>query len=218
VIGEDLFLPHTVDYEKDWKGIRFKDFKRIFAHNTFAGARAANGTALKGIPVTVFPPDAMVIAGDVHGPQTVGPVTYVGAPYLVDFGDDYKPRVMLMRGRDYRSMVIEGPQKWLIELKWPQFPRVPAAHRGDIVKIRVTIQTKHMAKWPEMRDRIYDWATEKKGYNVYMIQPVVAYKPGAPVTAIEQLSDEKLLRAYTRVRDIDQQTIKVGLKLLKAAK
>lgn len=221
VIGDDLFLPHTIDHVRDWKGIRFSDFDRIFAHNTFTGARAANGTALKGIPVSVFPSDVMVIAGDVHTPQNVGPVTYVGAPYLVDFGDNYHPRVMLMRGRDYRSLTIDGPQKWLIEIEWPVFPRAHAANRGDIVKIRVAIKTSHMAKWPELRKKVADWA-EDKGYNVFMIQPVVAYQPGAPVNdrsvPPHRLDDDKLLKTYASQCDVDSQTLKVGLKLLKAAK
>jgi hypothetical protein len=93
-----LFLPHTLDYERDWAGVDFQDFRFIFAHNTFAGA-ISNGRALDGVPAGIFPDNARVLSGDIHTPQKIGPVTYIGAPYTIDFGDDYDPRLMMVQDR-----------------------------------------------------------------------------------------------------------------------
>ena len=113
-----LYLPHTRNYKEDWKNIGFtKQYDYIFAHNIFTGVNAASGHALSGIPPTIFPKDALVISGDVHEPQTVadGRIIYVGSPCLTDFGDSYKPRVLLLDGLDVKSIKVKGVQKRLIQ-------------------------------------------------------------------------------------------------------
>ena len=52
--------------------------RRIFTHNTFAGAIRANGVQLGGIPLDALP-DVPIISGDIHNPQRNGRLTYVGA-------------------------------------------------------------------------------------------------------------------------------------------
>lgn len=111
-----LYLPHTRDHKKDWKGLNFKDKDFIFAHNIFEGVKA-NGQALAGIPRNIFPKDVCCISGDVHEPQTIanGKIIYVGSPCLCDFGDDYEPRVLLLDDLTIKSIKVKGVQKRLIQ-------------------------------------------------------------------------------------------------------
>lgn len=114
VLDNCLYLPHTRDYKKDWKGIDFKGHDFIFAHNIFEGVKA-NGQKLSGIPTKIFPEDAFVISGDVHEPQSFDCVTYVGSPFTTDYGDDYQGRVLLLKGLKAKSIKVFGPQKRLVE-------------------------------------------------------------------------------------------------------
>jgi hypothetical protein len=113
-------------------------------------------------------------------------VTYVGAPYLVDFGDDYEPRMLLLSGQHMTSLPMRGPQKRLLELSYPPPDggwSTPAARRGDLVKIRLSIATEHMAKGGEIRHAVQRWA-DGRGYLLHLVQPVVNDEPGAKITLI----------------------------------
>lgn len=114
VLDGCLYLPHTRDYKKDWKGINFNGHDFILAHNTFAGTKV-NGQELSGIPTDIFPENCCVVSGDVHEPQQVGPIIYVGSPFLVDFGDDFQPRVLLLEDLKVKSIKVSGLQKRVIE-------------------------------------------------------------------------------------------------------
>src|SRR5205814_1607714 len=103
-----LFLPHTNNYKRDWKGLDFSKYQWIFAHNTFQGANIGP-RRLEGIPTSIFPRNAKVISGDIHVPQHFGPIEYVGAPYRIDFGDDYEPRVLFLSTKDEKRCIESIP-------------------------------------------------------------------------------------------------------------
>lgn len=227
--SNDLFLPHTLDHAKDWKDIDFSGYELIFAHNTFEGAMAGN-YQMRGIPQSIFPKDACVISGDVHGPQKSGVVTYVGAPYLVDFGDDYEPRVLMLEDNGIRSIKVPGPQKRLIECKWPTNPSdfKPPFSRpftdaafakcgaGDVVKVRVTLSMKQREHWSKIRDAIHSWSGEKK-LNVYSIHPIVEYAADkrTKLKAHTGKDDDRIIRDYAQRSGTDKATLATGLEMIK---
>src|ERR1700693_3158967 len=113
-----LFLPHTRDYKKDWPTSLLQiNHDWIFAHNTFEGADIGHGKRLSGIPQTIFREDAYIISGDIHIPQELEKVIYVGSPYRVTFGDTFKPRIILIKNSGYASIYCPGPYKQLVEIK-----------------------------------------------------------------------------------------------------
>ena len=215
-LGNVLWLPHTPNYTRDWAEINLKeDWDWIFTHNTFTGARD-HGHVLEGIPTDVFKPKARVISGDVHVPQTIGPVTYCGAPYLVKFGDDYTPRLLLLENDRMRSVTCTGPQKRLVSLIYKKAPKRVPANRGDIVKIEVLLEPDEVARWSEIKDHIRSLA-EEQGLHVYLIQPVVNTPERRMSKRVTQSpkSDKELVEAYARANKLDAPTLKVGLELLK---
>lgn len=114
-----FFLPHTNNWKRDWKGLDFKGYDWVFAHQTFNGAAVGFGRELEGIPLTVFPKGVQVISGDIHVPQKLGCVTYVGAPTLIDFGDSYTPRVLLIENSGKLvSIPVPGVQKRLVKAEY----------------------------------------------------------------------------------------------------
>lgn len=226
VIGNCLFLPHTSDYKRDWAGINLKDkrYKRIFAHNTFKGASGQH-RLLDGIPLDIFRDTiGQVIAGDVHVPQTLGPVTYVGAPYLVDFGDDYRPRVLLeWVGKIGKSIAVPGPQKRLVEctlgkagVDWPESGLNP----GDILKIRMVVTPKQFERWSEIKEEVHAWG-KKHDYVIHMVQPVTGaegLRLGAAAPHRSRLTDDQTLEAYAQQRGIAPALLRRGRKLMERVK
>lgn len=220
-IGKLLFLPHTRNYQKDWNGIKFDQFDWIFAHNTFEGADVGHGRKLNGIPTDMFPEDN-VISGDIHIPQTLGPVTYVGAPYTVDFGDDYKPRVLLInKHHEVKSIPVVGPMKRLVELEsvadlFEKKAWKSKLNEGDILKVRVQLPASEMPQWTEVRRGVLAWG-EKNGYVIHTVQPVKIDTRMVTAAAKRRLTtrtDKQLLETYAKQRKVDDRTLETGLTIM----
>lgn len=218
-LGRVMFLPHTRNHKRDWKGLTFKDAAYIFAHNTFAGARMAGGRAIEGgIPTDIFPQRARVIAGDVHIPQTVGKVTYVGAPYTVDFGDDYQGRFLILDGKKATSHRLLGPQKRLIEFDHQlhlEHGKNDTYHPGDILKIRIAVPRSQIATWSKLRDDAKEWATRAE-CKVWSIEPVIIEDKIAKkrIRRAEVKSDGEVMKEFARTRGISSQMLTYGEKFL----
>lgn len=203
-----LFLPHTPNFERDWANIDFKACDWIFAHQTFTGADVGFGRRM--IDPKIFG-KAKVISGDIHVPQSIKGtnVVYVGAPYTVDFGDNYDPRVLLIEpGSVVTSIPCKGPQKRLIEI--PAQSNNPNVNAGDIVKLRVQVPAKSAAEWHTTRDELRAWA-ERRNLIVDAIVPVFERKSiKTKRDATTRRSDDDLLAAYGKARGVDETTMKVG--------
>ena len=209
-----LFLPHTLNYKRDWEKQNMKGFDWIFAHNTFDGALTEHGKKLTGIPLNVFPKDAKVISGDIHTPQTLGCLTYVGSPYTVDFGDAFEPRCLLLSGDRMRSVPLPGPQKRLLELNHGYLPRDLAVNHSDVVKVRFNLLEKYREDWPEIRADIRS-KLEDLCCVVYAIQPVLEKAArSASVTSKRYVkSDEEMVKTFGKQYRASEQMMHIGLAL-----
>ncbi len=212
-----LFLPHTRDWKRDW--INLSNYDWVFAHQTFNGASVGFGRKLEGIPLDAVPSDAHVISGDIHVPQEFGPVTYVGAPYTINFGDDYEPRMLLLDGKCKISIPCPGQQKRLVELDSANHFKlddktIGNLGEGDILKVRVHLLPKDKDKWNEIKDKVHKWG-EAHGFQIHIVQPVFQglQKVAAP-TQPTYKDDKDLLGQFAKRHGIGDSMIKTGLWLM----
>jgi predicted phosphodiesterase len=218
--GGLLYLPYTSDYLIDWKDVEFKDVDFLFTHNTFHGADLGNGiTADKGIPPDAIPKHVRVFSGDVHRPQTIGKVTYVGSPYTVDFGDDYEGRVIIFGedGRYTQSLPYVGRQKRLIKVaSLKDLQAVKNVHQGDILKIQVKLTPDLVPKFSKIKDTIRAWG-EKEGCVVHLVQPITdapdrqAKDDRASRSA---RSDGDIMKDYAAERATPKDTLAKGMEFV----
>jgi len=221
-IGSELFLPHTRDYQKDWNGVDFQraifrgsGFDRIFAHQTFAGANVGPRT-LDGIPLSVFPEEVEVISGDIHVPQKIENLRYVGAPYTINFGDNYKPRVLVLRSDKITTLPVPGPQKVIVEIDMSVQPRImPKLNRGDMVKVRATLGK--FENFQGAKKLIVNWA-ECNGYKLHSVQPIVDSKtrkhihPDSGLSLVK--SDADQVRSYASKIGVSDEVLASGLTFI----
>lgn len=74
-----------------------RDATLIFMHETFHNAKASNGMKMEGSRISTFTnTQASCFSGDIHVPQKLGPITYIGTPHPVHFGDVYESRMLLI--------------------------------------------------------------------------------------------------------------------------
>lgn len=212
--GPVWLLPHTRDWQRDWADVTFSRGTTYFTHQTFKGARAEHGRELDGIPTSIFPKGSRCFSGDVHVPQDVGPVTYVGAPYSVDFGDRFKPRVIVL-GDDgtAKSVGVRGPGKVLLEVNSPDDLDAGALFDGDMVKVRVRLPSEDYDQWPVIRKQVLEWAS-KNGVQVHTVLPDIDPARFSQRIREPVRSDADLLEEYAKHYDIDRHTLRTGRLLM----
>jgi hypothetical protein len=226
-LGKCLFLPHTRDHKKDWGSLLHNFYKHnvtwIFAHNTFEGADAGGGRRLSGINPKIFD-GWKIVSGDIHVPQTFDNVTYVGAPYTINFGDDYEGRVLLFNDKSHKleSIPTSCPQKRLIEI--PNNVTEVGLRRlgkkiyvGDIIKIKVNLRSEQYGNWPEVQAKVRAWG-EEAGAIVHAVVPVKAsttlkLEQRSPIMG-EVVVDPELVRTFVKRRGAAPDVLKTGLWLM----
>lgn len=216
-IGDVWMFPHTADWKRDWKPYlahaRKSDF--VLCHQTFEGTKMPNGHVTGNVPPDVFG-DATVFSGDVHTPGYVGDVTYIGAPYTIDFGDDYDGRSLVIDDkRNWHWAEYMGPQKRLIDLSADMddqvaFDAVARCSPGDIVKVRVHITSGNRGAWADVRKIIEKWG-ETQECVLHSVVPIIEKgRIKSTSKSYAHKSDDQLLATFAKARGIDKLTRRVG--------
>ena len=227
---ELLFLPHTRHPEIDWDE---NDWARdldnvdyVFMHHTFQGALASNGFPMEGLHTeAVFgrkKVEPLVFSGDIHVPQDIGPVTYVGSPYPINFGDDFDARVLLINDKDKVSeLYFDTIGKWKINLSQAdELHDITGLREGDQVKIKLLLHRSEFVEWSNHKRAIAELC-EKMGLQLFGIELEEAIsdtmegkvKGEAPVIAPVSTPEESYIRFCER-EGIDKYTAKVGRQFL----
>jgi hypothetical protein len=185
----------------------------VLAHHTFAGAESESGMRLPGLRMPLGGPP--VISGDVHVPQSIGRVTYVGAPHTIDFGDAFEPRVLLVdtdTGHRF-SVPTNLPGKRLVELETGARLALPdtqdAFSRGDLVKVRMRVSVGCEQSLTELRAAVTDWCV---GLGASSCSIVLALDDKVrPISVPSRKSDADLVKAYAGRHGLDE---KLGLSFI----
>ena len=160
--GKILYIANRRSAE-DWPRL---DLDYAFVHQTFTGAVAENGQALTGFPRSVVGDvRKRVYSGDVHVPQDLGNITYVGAPYRIKFGDKFLPRVLLLDDKGkHHDLHFPTKLRALIECEMVKsFPRLIRGFApGDQIKIRVSQTRAELVDWAATRKIILELAEKEK--------------------------------------------------------
>lgn len=220
-----LFVPHTKHPEIDWDEntalLELDDIDYVFMHHTFQGAVASNGFPMEGLHTSaVFGRKKikpLVFSGDIHVPQKIGPVEYVGCPYPINFGDDFDARVLLIDDDDKVSeLYFETIGKWKIELsEADELHDIAGLKEGDQVKIKLILSRSEFVEWSNHKRDITKLC-EQMGLQLFGIEleeEVSDNKDGtkgqSQVIAPVSTPEESYIRFCER-EGIDKYTAKVG--------
>ena len=168
------FLPYSKDPVKEWAGRDFSHFDLLFMHQTVKGAIASNGQKMDGETLPSLNA-GRVYSGDIHVPQVIGGLTYIGSPFHVHFGDRFKPRCILLDRQGKQSDLhfetidrVTMTVSSLEELKRKRFKP------GDQVKLRVELPERDAHRWAAIRreavDRLTDQGAEVHGVELNVVK------------------------------------------------
>lgn len=211
-IGPHLFLPHTRTPEKDWKDL--PNAKMIFTHVAFKGVKADSGYELDGIDPALLP-DVPIISGDIHRAQSFDNITYVGAPYSVDFGDQTDGRVLLLENNKTESVFVGGPQKRVVRFLPTKSKWDGDFYPGDVVRVEVPLKSDEYARWGEIKASIQKWAVKNELYLDTVIADIKkVQRPAKEIKRSAPMHDEQVIDSYGKIHNIDAKTIAVGKEFL----
>ena len=214
-----LLLPFSADPLKDWAKINFAQNRYIFMHQTLKGSVAANGQELRGDQLPELPPRAKVFSGDVHVPQKKGPITYIGTPYPIDFGDEYAHRFILLKPP---AGVVDIPLNTIKK----KMLRVSSANdliqqclsltAGDQIAVKASIPLQQIQYWSAEENTIREWCAER-GIAIGYIDVSVEYAKAGPTASepVKYAGVDAVLTAYAEAEGIEGPLFDAGLSLLK---
>lgn len=215
--GSTLWLPHTRNYEHDWADLDFDGVELILTHNTFAGSRSETSEILAGIPLDALP-EVSIYTGDVHVPQRVRNITCVGAPFGINFGDVYEPRIILLdKDNQPKSIRLKGPAKRILQARSISELKRQLADTGkdDIIRIELKLAHSDYPKWGDLQAEARRLLN---GRRLDSIIPVIEAGRSSHDPSIRRerdpVSDRQLLEEYGQAQNIDNETLAVGESLL----
>ena len=145
------YLPYSKNPDKDWVGRDFSHYNYLFLHQTLKGAVASNGQTMEGETLPALNA-GRVFSGDIHVPQNIGGLTYVGSPYHVHFGDNFKPRCILIdrRGRE-SDLHFETIKRVSVKVEGLRQLRNLAFRAGDQVKVTLSLTPSEGHDWSRIK-------------------------------------------------------------------
>jgi len=156
-----LFLPHSRKPGEDWGILSKPEMESvdvIFMHQTFRGSVSESGRVLEGISPHRFRRfECPIFSGDIHVPQQLDPITYVGCPYHIHYGDKFEPRVLLLNRRfETQDVQFPAPRKFMLDLDHGKdlYKMRRKLQSGDRAKVRIHLPRSEFGSWPIHRDRV----------------------------------------------------------------
>lgn len=129
----------------------FSHYQWLFLHQTISGSVSSNGQVMEGDELPLLNA-AKVYSGDIHVPQIIKGIEYIGSPMHIHFGDDFKPRcVLLEKGGhpvDLHFETISRRAATVTSLK--QLTRMDF-RQGDQVKLNVELSESEKHDWSKIK-------------------------------------------------------------------
>lgn len=220
-----LWLPHSRTPETDWVDLDFTNLNYVFMHQSVIGCKVSNmfemnhGLNLKWLTSRT---DAKIYSGDIHVPQDIGPLTYIGTQHPVAFGDDYQPRMLWLTDKGHESIPMHTLKRLTLTVhsfkELEQIFTQKDLNEGDHLKIKVKLNNEQLSQWSELKHQIKDWCAFK---NIILFD-ITLEKLEITETHVEHTSFKKMdpliaLEQYGEQEQIDPYIRQLGKDLLTAA-
>lgn len=210
-----MLLPFSPHPATEWADLRLNEYAAAFMHATVTGSQVENGTVMENADFPVLPSGVKFYSGDVHVPQRVRNVTYVGAPHPIRFGDDYPCRMLLL-DEDFDVVMeipLSGPRKRILrvgaldELDGLDF------RPGDQVKIEVSLGADRVDGLQLDEVRLAAWAS-RLGVTVAGVSVVLESSVPDDRKVDPGQSLDAILRRFAAQEGITEDLLATGLRLL----
>lgn len=215
--GKILFLPHSKNPKKDWADIPIDRASIIFMHQTVTGSVSSNGQKMDGEVDGHFG-SKMVFSGDIHVPQDIADVTYVGSPYPVHFGDKFLPRVILLHNYGtWSDLIFPTISRFTATIKSVEELNRLNLDKGDQLKIKIDLPTSDLSSWDSIKKEV-DNLCSKKGIQLESISLLPRIRKRIITRDSKSLNSagtpELAVYEFAKQEDLGADLLDMGLEIL----
>lgn len=219
-------LPFSPNPIKDWQSLDLKRANAIFIHQTLAGAIVDGDRVISSSPHPMPElPNIPVYSGDVHRPQDLGKVTYIGVPHPIRFSESWDNRVIVVRNDNFKNpenIWLDTTRRAIIDIKDSSELLTLDYGQGDQLRIRYQLKPQELTKWPAEEEAIRVWAEKNKihiaSLESTLIGDGLVVESQEEATALEIMPPEDVVKLFGEEQKLGQVTIDMGLELVKLGK
>ena len=208
-----LFLPNSKFPEKDWANFNFGEYEYVFLHQGFVGALTSTGFELESGAtqemLRTVKPTTKVFSGDIHVPQTVGRVTYIGTPYPINHNDDYECRALLIENGEEKDLHFASIHKHTIDITGLEDLKNLDIQPGDHVKIRIHLRDSELDTRVSKKIEITE-AMNAMGIVISSVNTIVNKESNKNKPIIKNHSVEELIQEFGTNEHLEPGTIQLG--------
>jgi len=212
------YLPFTKSPAKDWAGFDFSHYDYVFMHQTAPGSVASNGEAMAGEELPALNA-GKVYSGDIHVPQVIGNIEYVGSPYHVHFGDAFKPRcILIQRTRRPLDLHFETISRVTVRVPSVRELKRKEFRSGDQVKLRIELGADERHGWAAIRRDASRWLADQ-GVVIAAIELVAAKdetRRRLEANRAERKSAPAAIEQFVLAEGLGGSVLEAGLQILEA--
>jgi hypothetical protein len=215
-------LPFSKTPSEDWANLELYKAKAILMHQTLTGAVLNDYVIEHGDKLPIMPRGVPIYSGDVHRPQIIRGVNYIGAPYPVKFDEGWRNQLVLIEQGDWKNpkyLPIRIIRRGILDLI--EVPRSWGDKfiAGDQVRIRYHLAASKMQSWPTIEQEVRDSCAAHK-IQLVSIEAVIARElpDGALVQkSIEFQPPPVVIRKFGEIENLEEPMIAMGIELYGSA-
>jgi len=201
------FIPNRVRISDHIHEI--EDSELVFLHNNIRGARRENTSVSNaGTDPRLFKNvRGKIYSGHYHTPQQVNNITFVGAPYPIDFNDRYEGRFI----HNGKSISFPTIRKIIYRVDYRALDEIEL-FEGDQVKIEVSINRYDISQWEGIRASILEEAEKRKAIVVSLEMKTI--KEDTEVLEVRKMSNTEVVKEYVTVNNLGRRYLEVAQDIM----
>lgn len=214
-----MYLPYSKNPAKEWAGFDFSHYEFLFMHQTIKGAIASNGQAMEGEELPALNA-GKVYSGDIHVPQTLNGVTYIGSPYHVHFGDNFTPRVLMLdrQGKEH-WLHYPAPKRVVVKASSLEELRGVELDLDDQVKLRMCLDDSDKHAWLRIKREavahLEGMGVLVHGVELEVKKSTTRVRVGQR-PALTQLTPAELITKFVEAEDLDGMTFDAAMDVIES--
>ena len=217
---DTLFIPHIKNFDIN----NYSDFfnesliKVVYMHQMFKGSTLQNGYITEdGIDVdsVVKAFNKPVFSGDIHTPQIINKITYVGAPYHVTFGDTYKGGCIIIKDGKVTFKPFNSIKRLYLHLD-NSFTEKDFSdiRENDQVKVKVELKLHETYEWDTTRTKIKNTINSKKALPVSIEMKLIKEVGSVSKKEYKEKTDLDIIESFAKKENLETDFINVAKELI----
>ena len=160
---KELFFPHYHDGFKVLQELDLTGVETIYMHQLVNGVKLENNYKLENDFDFSDYGDYQIFSGDAHVPQMMGNLVYIGSPYPIRFGDDFKGRAIYFDNpKQWESIYFKSKQRIKAVITTPEELDRYVFCVGDQVKVVIQLAPSEFCNYQKIRKQVKEYFVKKE--------------------------------------------------------